>query len=169
MGMYTGIRVDGKLKSEFIDEIKNLFRIHEEIHQYNSNQPPYAEYKITNFWDESSNPSLKQFGMTVGRASFIPFGYIAYMPDSWTETEADFPNVVGDDGTWKFQCALKNYGDEIETWMTTVAALIFESCHIEYLYEEWEHSRYYELSHNSFRQILTAPKPSTHEEVMGVL
>lgn len=153
MGMYTGIRVDGKLKSEFIDEIKNLFRISEEIHQYNSNRQPYAEYKITNFWDESSDPFLKHFGITVGRASFIPFGYIACMPDSWTETKADFPNVVGDDGTWKFQCALKNYEDEIETWMSIVASLIFESCHIEYLYEEWYGSKQFELIDNKFVEL----------------
>ena len=51
-----------------------------------------------------------------------------------------------DTGYWTFQCSLKNYEGEIEQFFSDVLVnIISDSEHIEYFYEEWDESKYYEF------------------------
>ena len=143
MGMYTGIRVVGKLKPDWVDEIRRMMSYYNETEVGTD----YRLHNDSNFWNLSIHPVLKSFGDNVGRASFIPFGGLSYVPDSW-ESEADkvfYNREIDADGVWRFQCALKNYAREIDQWMAEVVPVIFETCEIEYYYEEWTWSSLYEL------------------------
>jgi hypothetical protein len=143
--MYTGIRVAGKLKPDWVDEIKSMLQV--EMASWKSNGGSGLPDNQNNFWNISGHPVLKSFGDNVGRASFIPFGALSYMPVDW-ESEADkafYNREIDSVGVWRFQCALKNYAREIDQWMSEVVPVIFETCEIEYYYEEWTWSSLYEL------------------------
>ena len=62
MGMYTGLRFKGTVKEEFRNEFEGI--------------------ALEGNWEESNSDVFKQFG-SVSRASFIPCGALAYMPDEW--------------------------------------------------------------------------------------
>lgn len=135
MGMYTGLRFKGIVKKEFRDEFENIALLGE--------------------WENSNNNVLKRFG-NVSRASFIPCGALAYMPDCWEKAPY---NKYGDGvptdgfdrtydkatGRWTFQCSLKNYEDTIEEFLKIVPYFIETVEHVEVYYEEWSHSTKYEL------------------------
>lgn len=133
MGMYTGLRFRGYVKPEY----RGL------IHSIMEGRVDWADC-ITQF------PFLKDFA-ELPRSRMIPFGALAYMPDEWE----DWGNILtssfkrqfdSETGYWAFSCSLKNYDDEINTFLVDVVCEICSSTdHIEYLYEEWNSSTLYEL------------------------
>lgn len=88
MGMYTGIRFKGYVKPEF--------------------RADFASIALNGEWEKSHDPVLKEFG-EIGRASFIPCGALAYMPDSWEsgdEATDGFERTWDPEtGYWTFQCS----------------------------------------------------------------
>lgn len=133
MGMYTCLRFVGELKDEFVDEIKKLF----DEKTMDEKQWP-ADY---NPWDEFSkrHPFAKRFA-SLPRADFIPFGgFTYYNADKFSDSEDPdrirFTNVLYPK-TWAFQCDLKNYGEEIEAFLSEVAVEICERFVAEEWYEE---------------------------------
>jgi hypothetical protein len=129
MGMYTGLRCKCIVKEEFRPMIKSLMK--DEV-------AGLLSWKIVA--DAYGYDFVKQYA-DYSRSSFIPFGSLAYMPDSW---EAD--NKVTDGferqfdektGYWAFQCSLKNYDDTIEAFFEMVLNNIAEKIiHLETYYEE---------------------------------
>jgi len=143
MGMYTGLRVKVYVKEEYRDMINRI----------NEGES----------WGEFSNqfPFLTNFS-SLERAYSIPHGSLCYMPSSW-ET-GDYPNEIATDGFdtkldtitgyWTFQCSLKNYEDEIACFLNDVLTnIILKSEHIEYRYEEWDESQFYEFIDGAIKLI----------------
>jgi len=138
MGMYTGIRFKGYVKKEFRDSFENI--------------------ALQGDWNESENKVFNNFGQ-IGRSRFIPCGSLSYMPDEWEKEPFDkyYCGVPTDGfertwnketGYWTFQCSLKNYEDEIESWFEIVPYFIEKIEHLEYFYEEWTYSEQYDLVNN---------------------
>lgn len=139
MGMYTGLRFKGIIKLECRKDIDAV--INSDIH-----------------WKQCENSVLKSFGY-MERASMIPFGALAYMPDSWEtmkEGGTDWRDMIATDGfdlsfnkdtgRLTFQCSLKNYNDEIDIFISNVIPEICESVeHCEEYYEEDDVSDLYYL------------------------
>lgn len=139
MGMYTGLRAKVIIKKEYRDIINQLMN----------------EGKR---WENLRNaPEFVETYSRYSRANFVPFGALCYMPDSWEKApynqwnegvatqgfEASFNNETG---YWSFQCSLKNYDKTIEYFFENVLSEIIENViHLEYFYEEWENSAFYEL------------------------
>lgn len=135
MGMYTGIRFKGYVKPEFRKEMSNI--------------------ALTGDWNESTVPEFAEFGK-IRRSSFIPCGALAYMPDEWEQAPYnEYHDGVPTDGFdrtydeetgyWTFQCSLKNYEDEIESFFELIPFFIEKIEHLEYFYEEWDWSSRYDL------------------------
>lgn len=124
MGMYTGLRFIGTVKSRFRTNFENI-----------------AFYGD---WENSTDMVLSGFG-SESRAHMIPCGALAYMPDEW-DTEGKFARYYDPTtGRWAFQCSLKNYSDTIEKFLDIVPYFCESVEHCEYLYEEWKTSRMYSL------------------------
>jgi hypothetical protein len=135
MGMYTGIRFKGYVKSQFRNNFENI--------------------AIRGLWNESEDEIFKEFGK-IGRSSFIPCGCLSYMPDKWeSEPFDEYGDGIPTDGFnrtwnketgyWTFQCSLKNYNSEIEEWFKIVPYFIEKIEHLEYFYEEWTYSKQCDL------------------------
>ena len=135
MGMYTGLRFKGVVKEEFRKDFEDI--------------------ALSGDWAESNNEVFRQFG-GVSRASFIPCGALAYMPDEWetepfdryyngTPTDGFERTYDKETGRWTFQCSLKNYDYTIEEFFKLVPYFIEEIEHAEVYYEEWSHSVRLEL------------------------
>lgn len=153
MGMYTGIRFKGFVKPEFRETMK--------------------EIAMEGNWDESEVKEFAKFGLLM-RSSFIPCGGLSYMPDEW---ETDYINEKGEreisfgsyykqadtdgfertyneeTGYWAFQCSLKNYESEIETFFNLIPFFIEKIEHLEYFYEEWDWSTRYDLVNGNVVEI----------------
>lgn len=146
MGMYTGIRFKGYVKEEYRDSFEDI--------------------ALNGDWGSSDVSAFRDFGECFNRASFIPCGSLAYMPDKWERYDNNlekysdewFMSAIDTDGFhrtwnkesgyWTFQCSLKNYEDEIENWFELLPLFIEEIEHLEYFYEEWNYSHRYELIDN---------------------
>ena len=139
MGMYTGLRVVAKIKPEY----KGL-----------------VDMVTVGYWDEDHEngcwytaaknyPFTQQFaGMS--RSNFIPYGgSLNYMPYEWEKTNE------WDGATWSFCCSLKNYEEEIETFLTTILLRIAEYAEVEYLYEEMTTPHKYVVEGGELIQIQT--------------
>ncbi|WP_439187798.1 hypothetical protein [Bacillus subtilis] len=135
MGMYTGLRVKVTVKEEYRSMINQINR--------------------GAGWSEFSEefPFLSNYALQT-RAGLIPNGSLSYMPSSWatgeypneTPTDGFDTKIDMDTGYWTFQCSLKNYEGEIEQFFSDVLVnIISDSEHIEYFYEEWDESKYYEF------------------------
>lgn len=124
MGMYTGIRFKGIVKPEY--------RIGFEC------------IAMEGDWENSSVPEFREFG-EMGRSSFIPCGCLAYMPDEWDDDEEFERSYDKESGRWVFQCSLKNYELEIETFFCILPMFMESIEHLEYYYEEMICSQKYEL------------------------
>jgi hypothetical protein len=139
MGMYTGLRFRGYIKPEYRQMIQEILGDYD-----NWQDRKHWEHYIEQF------PFLENFA-TLPRASMIPFGGHAYMPDVWDNKE----NIVTssfkrqfdmETGYFAFSCSLKNYDDEIDTFISEVIPIMCESTdHIEEFYEEWHESNLYAL------------------------
>ena len=141
MGMYTGIRFKGIVKPQ----LRKGFDI----------------IAIDGDWELHEDEKFQEFSK-ISRASFIPCGSLAYMPNEWGQDmifdenhnyTGDAPDTDGFErtydeqtGRWTFQCSLKNYDDTIEEFFKLLPYFIESIEHLEYLYEEWETSIMYELS-----------------------
>ncbi|MED1125179.1 hypothetical protein [Bacillus atrophaeus] len=137
MGMYTGLRCKAIIKPEYREEMKHIAE---------------QEYE----WSDSNLDFMKEYGK-VSRATFIPRGALAYMPDKWegppfgrfgdgVPTDGFGRNFDPDTGLWTFQCSLKNYDDTIEYFMDHVLSRISEKViHLEYYYEEWDSGIMYDI------------------------
>lgn len=134
MGMYTGIRFVGMLKKDYIDDIEELI--------------DSVDSKMDWIKFAEKYPFAKEFS-SLPRAQFIPFGAMTYNEDKFGTT---FSNIVtGDDGsdpygyreTLVFQCDFKNYDDEIECFLETVATNLCDKFVAEKWYEENAFPRVY--------------------------
>lgn len=141
MGMYTGLRFKGVVKHEFSQMIKKM---NGESLDWMDLYELYPQYSF-----------LKEFG-EYSRSSSIPYGALAYMPDSWEVNPDDWRCTLATDGfdrgynellkLWSFQCSLKNYDRTIQKFFKIIVPQIIEtSLHIEYFYEESVRSTFYEL------------------------
>lgn len=128
--MYTGLKVRCVVKPEFSEIIEKL---NNDDHYYR--------------WEELAR-DYPQYGWltkwaSVDRAVFIPFGAVCYLHDPWTE---GYSNYNKEDRIWDFECSLKNYENEIETFLKTVLATIAKDILICYSqYEEDEQPTYYTM------------------------
>lgn len=113
MGMYTGLRGKIKLKDNGLSQ-----RIIEKDFDWQAVRDSYYCETIS-AW------------ANVGRNRFIPFGAVCYMPDSWGDW---FQTVDG--LTLTFCCSLKNYENEIQTFIDKVLPDIADDWALESLYEE---------------------------------
>jgi hypothetical protein len=133
MGMYTGLRCKCIVKKEFRPMIKSLMK--DEV-------DGLLSWKIVA--DAYGYDFVKQYA-DYSRSSFIPFGSLVYMPDSW---EVDNKATDGferqfdeETGYWAFQCSLKNYDDTIEVFIDLILNNIAEKIiHLETYYEECVYS-----------------------------
>lgn len=141
MGMYTGLRFKAVVKPEFTQMIERMM---EERLDWDDLFVLYPQHLF-----------LKEFSK-FSRSSFIPYGSLAYMPDSWETDEKDWKLRNPTDGfdkkydkllrVWSFQCSLKNYESEIQAFFELIVPNIIETLlHVEYYYEEWSRSKFYEL------------------------
>lgn len=121
MGMYTGLRINGIVKPEYREEIELLYSL-----------------EVDFGWRDLSYLSPRYYDLaSKQRCDSIPFGALAYMPDEWDEGVNSYNNATGQ---WIFACSLKNYDDEIESFLNIVPD-IFESLELcEHYYEEWSES-----------------------------
>lgn len=153
MGMYTGIRFKGYVKKEFRDTFEDI--------------------AMKGDWDKSDDEVFLAFSK-ISRATFIPCGSLAYMPDEWEtdyineqgEKEIDFANYykqVATDGFkrsydketgyWTFQCSLKNYESTIQEWFYILPYFIESIEHLEVFYEEWAYSRRYDFVDGQIQEV----------------
>ena len=134
MGMYTGVRFKGIVKTEF--------------------RRDFSRIALFGEWDDAKDETIRSFS-EVDRCSFIPCGALSYMPDEW-QTNVDeygdggatdgFERAYGDKtGYWAFQCSLKNYTGTIEAFLKLLPYFIESVEHLEVFYEEWDWSEKYEL------------------------
>lgn len=124
MGMYTGIRFKGIVKEKFRDKFEDI--------------------AMEGNWEDSDDNVFAQFG-NVSRASFIPCGISAYMPDEWEADDSFERTYDKETGRWTFNCSLKNYNHTIEEFFKIVPYFIEEVEHAEVYYEEWRYSKKLEL------------------------
>lgn len=136
MGMHTAFRLDIELMPEFIPVIQAV---------YDVNEP--GTYEVINLWEKVFErfPQYYFLGkwMTIDRANFIPFGgWELGSYHQWEEEDSEWPKYNAGRPTstrWKFQCCLKNYEGEIQTFMGVVVAEIAAEIHYAaYLYCENE-------------------------------
>lgn len=134
MGMYTYLRFTGELKKEYVEEIRNLF--------------DFEKAKRNDYFNEwkcfAEKHDFATHFASLKRPTCIPFGgFSAYNIDkasSKSDDEPTFSNVIWNNGeyTWVFQCDLKNYDGEIDTFLEEVAPNICKKFVAEKWYEEVE-------------------------------
>lgn len=138
MGMYTGVRAKLVLKDEWVPII---MQVNEGV--------DWAEVERTTSGNLSKQYAInrliqicREWGQ-VRRSGFIPCGGLSYMP--WESDDPEWTRRI-DGNTWIFQCSLKNYENEIETFFEQyLPHMIQFVIHLEYRYEEWENSQFWEL------------------------
>lgn len=148
MGMYTGLRFKAVIKEEYRPVIKKMM----------DDQLNWEELIKVFPWFTIAEALSTSF-----RGTSIPYGGLAYMPDSWEvlredhekyeyswDKRMDHPEFERkfdeETGIWQFQCSLKNYESDIELFLNTVApAIVQEVIHIESHYEESSYGYLYIL------------------------
>ena len=121
MGMYTGLRARLIIKEEFWPVI-NMLMDEEANAKWDGVAVAFPQYPFLAEWAD------------VGRSDFIPFGALEYMP--WAAKDPDWQRSFKD-GSWVFQCSLKNYEGEIEFFVATVLSRITHArVELYSLYEE---------------------------------
>jgi predicted transcriptional regulator len=128
MGMYYSLRCKLKLKKDFVPLIQSLLD--------SDNDDEWSNLK-------TEIDSIREYSKA-DRASFIPFGGLAYSPELWQSEEDEWCNEIVND-TWTFQCSIKTLST-IESFFQNVVPIITEvSLHIELFYEEDNNSTFYKL------------------------
>lgn len=128
--MYTGLRCKVIVKEKYRKDLSKVLKSND-----------------FNIWKESEFSLLRGFGL-LERSSFIPFGALSYM--DWDENDTKFNyRFCEKSGYWSFQCSLKNYCSEIETFVSSIIPEICECIiFLETKYEEDETSFIYEFDQN---------------------
>ncbi len=101
MGNYTSLRVKLRPKQEFISLYQFIFDNADSESTWTA-AAQHFDYQWLRDWAE------------VGRCNFIPFG--ALTRTDWDEDDPDWSLSFEDQRIFQFQCSLKNYEEEIETW-----------------------------------------------------
>ena len=112
MGIYTGLRGTITLNDEYADKIRDVM-VTDSLFFWRHVLPP-------------GHPFLDK-----DRCDSIPYGAVCYMPGDWEDGHAWLNG-----NEWQICCSLKNYSDEIATFVETVLPLIAKSWDLESLYEE---------------------------------
>ena len=114
MGMYTGLYVKVLVKREYRQMVEMVMLHNWEIVR--------QHFPLASEWSKKT------------RCEFIPHGPLCYMP-------REFPRQCNTfkDGVWEFSCSLKDYEDEIDTFIGTVLAPIVEE--VEQCYSLYETHR----------------------------
>ena len=138
--MYTGLRFKGIVKKQFREE--------------------FVPIALRGWWEDAKDKKISNFA-NCSRASFIPCGALAYMPDEWEDgnkkaTDGFERTYNKESGVWTFQCSLKDYENTIEEFLALVPYFIESIEHCEVFYEEWIYSVKYELIENAI--VLTNSK-----------
>jgi hypothetical protein len=147
MGMYTGFRFSGIVKSFFREYVENCLVIGCEKELYGWE----GVWRLSGLMGGFDMPFQKELSKwtLVGRKDFIPFGAMSYMPDHWGEQHSTFDK---NNGEWNFICSLKNYENEIGQFIETILPYITEECYLcETLYEEYDDPRKYEFVNGIFK------------------
>lgn len=113
MGMYTGLKVRVLIK----EEARPIIALLNEVCDWREVAQKYPEVGA---W------------AAVGRANFIPFGCLSYMPDDFPDHMCEFK-----DGWWEFSCSLKNYEGEIKQFVEFIRPMIERVEEFWSLYEEY--------------------------------
>ena len=115
MGMYTYFEFIGELKKEFVNDVKELF-----VDTYDKEA-----------WDEFAKryKFAKEFAK-LPSANFIPFGAVL----STCISSGNYRDFIG--YTWCFNCELKNYDNEIDTFLQQIARKICTKFVAKIWYEE---------------------------------
>lgn len=159
MGMYTCLKFTGQLKEKYADIVRNRLTTEArekwwEEHKNDEDQEAVNDY---NEWVELAKeyPFMTKFSKLT-RSDFIPFGGFTFYNIDKVGREkniddACFSNVIcGDDrnsyvdglgyiksaDTWVFACDLKDYCDEIETFIEDIATELCTQFVAEVWYEE---------------------------------
>jgi hypothetical protein len=135
MGMYTGLRVKCKIKSEYRPIILDLDLMKDDDNREGKYwlvlADKYPQYQFLREWGRFD------------RSNFIPFGAVCYLDYPWGDGHACYSN---ENGIWDFECSLKNYKSEIEFFLKNVLAEIAEEIYTcDYQYEESYNSTSYSL------------------------
>ena len=122
MGMYTGLRFTAKLS----DKGQEAIKIMNEFMAASRSGYVVCWNAVRDLLD------LPEEWMEDTRTTFIPYGGVTYMPDSWESA-----HHVDEEGRWHVCCSLKNYTGTIERFLKHVLPkMISEECVAESLYEE---------------------------------
>ena len=92
----------------------------------------HSDTEMRTEWNIQEFPEYANYS----RSSSIPFGGCHGHTNSFN------------DGVWTVECALKNYDDTIEQFMTYVASKMFES--VEYCITEYEEDYYFGIDHTNW-------------------
>ena len=124
MGMYTGLRCRVVVKEKYRGLIEYLMS--EEIHIHREALVKRSPWALVAERAKSEGLKISQ-SLFEGATSLIPFGddsiFWACRWDS-CDWQREF---VKDSGHWQFQCALKNYASEIETFINLLLSEFAES------------------------------------------
>lgn len=101
VGHYTSLRVKLRPKTEFIPLYQFIFDNADSDSTW-ADAAQHFDYQWLRDWAE------------VGRCNFIPFGALA--GTDWDEDDPEWSLAFDDSRIFVFQCSLKNYEKEIETW-----------------------------------------------------
>ncbi len=127
MGMYTKLEAVIQLTPEGLERVNKL-------HKLNSDERKSNPYNRGDPWLSLSQlyPEFIPWSK-IDRRNFIPWGSSAYFDEPQKSIVSNIHS------TWDFCCSLKNYEDEIRTFLTEVVP------HLGIItgtvrYEEWEKS-----------------------------
>lgn len=127
MGMYTGLAFRAQLSTFGVSIVEDFYK-----YLNTDDLDPWKEiYKNTGFFETYSS---------LDRSTFIPNGFVCYMPESkgWTVNV----NVLNSN-VWEVCCSLKNYEGEIECFLETVLPRLIDSdTLVKVQYEEDESPTY---------------------------
>lgn len=120
MGTYTSMRFVGKVEKEYVMDICAL-----------------VYYKEMTWKELSTKYDFMKNFANLFRSDFIPFGEISAYNEEKYSGGQNMNHLEPWSDVWIFQCDLKNYGGEIETFLKEVASKICTSYTAEVWCEEW--------------------------------
>lgn len=132
MGMYTGLRGTVIIKEQYRGRMESMIN--------GDGDPSWAK----SFGDIDEEFIQQYIGLD--RADFIPHGAVCYMPEFWCDNDGGcgFDENLG---IFTFNCSLKNYSDEIGSFLRMLR-VIADNWEIQELYEENDY-----LVDHSYRKV----------------
>lgn len=138
MGMYTTIRASVVVKPEYRVVIARLHQLQYDVSPQDW-RPGYCWLELAK---EFPDLTFVDAWSQVGRCSFIPFGDFCGVPESFSPRGKWYTDFDHTSGAWSFCSSLKNYGGEIQFFVTNVLARIVESATVcDSRYEEADDHR----------------------------